>query len=97
MQHYQVKYLTEDGLAVAAFLKQHGFDAELIGSLSKIGFSNHDIDIYVRHSGTKEDREKLTSLFVTSKPVDQTDWGGLYFTDTQFGDVDIFFSIDEFD
>jgi hypothetical protein len=93
----QFRYSKEDGIAVVSFLEQNGFKVELIGSLSKIGFSNHDIDIHVMNSGTKEDRDKLKRLFVTKEKVDETDWGGLYFNNTQFGDVDIFFSLDGFD
>lgn len=93
----QFRYSQEDGIAVVAFLEQHGFKAELIGSLAKIGFSNHDIDIHVKDSGTREDRDKLKELLLRSGMMDETDWGGLYFSDTQFGDVDIFFYIHEFD
>lgn len=92
----ELKYSREHGEAVVSFLQKNGFNAELIGSLAKIGFSNHDIDIHVRNSGTREDRERLIKLFTGGK-VDETDWGGMYFTDTEFGDVDIFFSIDGFD
>ena len=92
----ELKYSREHGEAVVSFLQKNGFNPELIGSLAKIGFSNHDIDIYVRNSGKREDREKLIELF-TGGTVDETDWGGMYFNDTEFGDVDIFFSIDGFD
>lgn len=92
----ELKYSKEHGEAVVSFLNDNGFlDCDLIGSLAKIGFSDHDIDIHVRNSGTREDRDKLISLF--GGTVDETDWGGLYFSNTQFGDVDIFFSIDGFD
>lgn len=91
-----IQYSKENGIAVVEFLKRNGFKAELIGSLAKIGFSIHDIDIHVMDSGTREDRDKLKQLLITSE-VDETDWGGLYFKDTQFGDVDIFFSLDGFD
>lgn len=95
MKVIEMRYSREDGLAVVSYLQQHGFKVELIGSLSKIGFSNHDIDIHVMESGTREDRDKLKELFKGT--VDETDWGGLYFTNTEFGDVDIFFSLDGFD
>jgi hypothetical protein len=93
----QLRYSKEHGNIVVSFLQKNGFTAELIGSLAKIGFSDHDIDIHVMNSGTREDREKLKELFITSEQVDETDWGGMYFSGTQFGDVDIFFSLDGFD
>lgn len=96
MLNVEFLYSKEDGIAVIEFLQQNGFKVELIGSLSKLGFSNHDIDIHVMNSGTREDRDKLKELFKNGT-VDETDWGGLYFTATQFGDVDLFFSLDGFD
>lgn len=92
----EFRYSKVDGDVVVAFLEQNGFTVELIGSLAKIGFSNHDIDIHVKNSGTREDRDKLKQLFLTSE-IDETDWGGIYFTNTQFGDIDLFFSLDGFD
>jgi hypothetical protein len=49
------------------------------------------------NSGTREDRERLKDLLLTDGTLDVTDWGGMYFTGTKFGDVDIFFSLDGFD
>lgn len=98
MKTIQYRYSVDDGNAVVDYLKSNGFpQSKLIGSLSKIGFSNHDIDIHIPNSATREDREKIISLFEPCGDVDETDWGGIYFTDTKFGSVDIFLSIDGFD
>lgn len=92
------KYTAHHGNTVVAYMKSNGFpQAELIGSLAKIGFSNNDIDIHVPQSGTKDDRDKIILLFQPCGKVDETDWGGIYLTDTRFGDIDIFFSLDGFD
>jgi hypothetical protein len=100
MTTVQFKYYIEAGNSVVDFLKANGFpQAELIGSIAKIGFSNNDIDIYIPKSGTAEDRDKLVFLFLTEPhtKVDISDYGIMCFTETKFGDVDIFFSLDGFD
>lgn len=92
-----MKYNKEDGEAVVLFLLEEGFkDVQLIGSLKKNGESDHDIDIYVPNC-SENDKEKLIELFLTCGMVEETDWHGMYFSDTIFGDIDIFFCIDDLD
>lgn len=91
------RYTEEDGVAVVLLLHEYGFqNCELIGSLSREGVSNNDIDIYIPN-GSLADKEVLKNILMTSGVVEETDWGGIFFTDTQFGNVDIFFDKSEFD
>lgn len=72
--------------------------AVLIGSFGKgAEMSNHDIDILLPNfKKTKRLKEKLTILLL-AKEIEDTDWGGWYFKNTFFGDVDVFFNTKEFD
>lgn len=68
----------------------------VVGSLSKKGTSNTDIDLLIipaKRNGTAGDCliETLTKLLKAEK-TEITDWGGVYFTNTSFGDIDIFHS-----
>lgn len=92
-----MRYSFEDGAAVVLFLQENGFEkAELIGSLSKTGYSDKDIDILIPN-GSLEDKVRLTEILMTGGIVEETDWGGIYFYDTKFGNVDIFFTTEDFD
>lgn len=87
-------------------------DAKLIGSFGKgAEQSEKDIDIYLpnffppawhdsKAEGTKmrawKTREKIKHLIEAEK-VEITDWGGWFYTNSIFGNVDIFFDITQFD
>lgn len=92
-------------------LKKSGFsDARLIGSFGKNAEqSMHDIDVLLpNYKKTKRLENKLTFLLepkasirsngtYAENGVTYTDWGGIYFHNTYFGDVDVFFSTKDFD
>ena len=92
------RYTHVQGACVIAAFRLIGFPrVTLIGSLGKGLTSNHDIDILLPKSRkTKKLIEKLTTL-LKPKKVSHTDWGGLYFHDCIFGDVDVFFTTKDFD
>lgn len=71
---------------------------ELIGSFGKGSIqSSHDIDVLIpdkrRTNGLKN---KLMNL-LDAQSVEDTDWGGWYFYNTFYGNVDVFFSTKDFD
>lgn len=71
----------------------------LIGSFGRgTESSDHDIDVLLplEFYFKKGLKTKLKSLLNATEVVD-TDWGGWYYSDTYFGDVDIFFTINDFD
>jgi len=80
------------------FLKKTGFaDARLIGSLGRGSSSTHDIDVLLPLTKkSKEVERSLTFLLEPKGGVSHTDWGGYYFHDTPFGDVDVFFTTKDF-
>ena len=78
--------------AALSFIKSNFDDtAVLIGSLSKGEESNHDIDVLI--AGRKRDIETRDRLIILLHPTEfeYTDWGGIYFSNTLWGDIDIFF------
>lgn len=93
------KYTPKDGQVLEYFFKKNGFPhARLIGSLGRGKKSNNDIDILLPdEKNTLKLRKKLCHLLEPKKDFVDTDWGGLFFYDTFFGDVDIFFSTKDFD
>lgn len=92
-----MKHTKEDGLAACCFLIENGFeDAQLIGSLAKNESSEHDIDILLPKNSL-EDEDKLMEILLCGGLFERTDWGGIFFHGTQFGNVDIFFTTEDFD
>lgn len=73
-------------------------ETRLIGSLGRGELlSDHDIDVLIPdRTNTHYMKDKLFDLLDATEVVD-TDWGGFYFRDTYFGDVDVFFSTKDFD
>jgi hypothetical protein len=70
--------------------------AELIGGFGKgETTSMHDIDILIPNKDISI-KDKLMQL-LSAESVENTDWGGLYYNNTPYGDVDIFFTTEEFD
>ena len=86
-------YLIQDAINVISILKQNNINCEVIGNLSRIGYSEHDIDIWIKELDTQQLRDKIIIL-LNPKKVINTDWEGMYFKDTPFGDIDIFLKID---
>lgn len=93
------KYTPRDGKIVEYFFRKNGFPtAKLIGSLGRGKNSNNDIDILLPYAkNTLQLRQKLIYLLEPKKDFVDTDWGGLFFYDTFFGNVDIFFTTKDFD
>lgn len=72
--------------------------ATLIGGFGKgKSESEHDIDILIPDKEFNSDLKDKLSNLLNAKSVEDTDWGGWYFNNRDFGDVDIFSSIKEFD
>lgn len=80
--------------------------AELIGSFGKgVLESKKDIDIYLpnffpKGIAVKMRAEKLRTkirLLIDAESVEITDWGGWFFHDSIFGNVDVFFDTSNFD
>lgn len=71
---------------------------KLIGSFGRgTEMSEHDIDVYIPNKRkTINLKHKLIHLLDAREVVD-TDWGGWYFYDTFYGDVDVFFTTKDFD
>ncbi len=93
------KILKRDAECLVHFLQKTIYGKiKLIGSFGKNKKSSkHDIDILL--SGKKKTvrlRNHIKNL-LDAKKVEDTDWGGWYFHDTFYGDVDIFFTTKNFD
>lgn len=101
----------KDAEALIFFLKKTGFpEVKLIGSFAKGETESiHDIDILLegyKLNPSLEDQliyllepqpcERADGTFA-DKGITYTDWGGLYLHNTFFGNIDIFFSIEDFD
>jgi hypothetical protein len=70
--------------------------AELIGGFGKgKTTSMHDIDILIPDKDVSI-KDNLMQL-LNAESVEDTDWGGLYYNNTPYGDVDIFFTTQDFD
>lgn len=93
------RYTPTDGKLLELYLRESGYkDAQLIGSLSRGKFSNNDIDILLPgRVATPQLIEHLRFVLTAKGKVTPTDWDGLFFEDTLFGDVDIFFTTEYFD
>lgn len=73
-------------------------EATLIGGFGKgKKTSKHDIDILIpNRKFTSKLKNKLKDL-LNAKSVEDTDWGGWYFNNSDYGDVDIFYTTKDFD
>jgi hypothetical protein len=74
-------------------------DSKIIGKLGRGNentISYHDIDLLL--PGMKVNKKLIDDLSKILKPRDYelTDWGGVFFHDTKFGDVDVFFNTKDF-
>lgn len=94
------KYTVEIGAKVIKLLHEKGYqNAKLIGSLGAGKESEHDIDVFIPITNPKIKRKCVNDLakIFQAQYYCGTDWGGVYFTNTIFGDIDLFFSTDDFD
>lgn len=70
----------------------------LLGGFSKgKETSDHDIDILVPDLEFNEELKLKIFKLLNAKSVEDTDWGGWYFNDTDYGDVDVFYTTEDFD
>ena len=86
------KYSVKDGQTVLLlFQKLISEKAQLIGSLGRGKESEHDIDIYLPNHKRTDKTVKFIYDFFEAKSFEYTDWGGVYYKDTFWGDIDVFF------
>ncbi len=91
------EYTVKDAKQVKAFLKMHGIEVDIIGSVARDGKSFNDMDFWVRnHYNTPDFQKRLRVIFGNATFV-KTDWDGLFFAKTFFGTLDFFFDVTEFD
>lgn len=89
----------EDANSVLELLhKNISTNATLIGGFGKGKLaSKHDIDILIPDKEFTNDLKDNIFKLLNSESVEDTDWGGWYFNNTDFGDVDVFYTTEEFD
>lgn len=105
IRHHLKKVLFErlhtrnDAVAVLNLLHNNiSKNAKLIGGFGKgKETSIHDIDVLIPN--VKFDDALKSKLFkmLNAESVEETDWGGWYFNNTNFGDVDVFYTTEDFD
>lgn len=67
-------------------------DTKLIGSLGRgEKESRHDIDVLLPNRRKSKGTLALLKQMLNTKRHKFTDWGGIYFSDTPWGNVDVFF------
>ena len=59
--------------------------------------SHHDIDILIPNKKFNSTLKNKLKKLLNTKSVENTDWGGWYFNDTDFGDIDIFHTTKDFE
>jgi hypothetical protein len=73
-------------------------EAVLIGGFGKgKKTSEHDIDILIPDRKFNDELKNKLFNLLNAESVEDTDWGGWYFNNTNFGDIDIFYTTSEFD
>jgi len=73
-------------------------ESTLIGGFGKgKKTSQHDIDILIPNKKFNLTLKKKLKELLNAESVEDTDWGGWYFNNTDFGDIDIFHSTKDFD
>jgi len=87
----------EDAKTVLSLIRNNiSNQATLIGGFGKgKTTSMHDIDILIPDKDVSIEKDMMKLL--NAESVEGTDWGGLYFNNTPYGDVDIFFTTEDFD
>lgn len=89
----------EDAESVLNILQKNiSSNATLIGSFGKGKLtSDHDIDILISDKDFTNELKTEIFKLLNAESVEDTDWGGWYFNNTAFGDVDIFYTTEYFD
>jgi len=84
--------------ALQLIQKEISDKATLVGGFGKgKKTSKHDIDILIPFEKFDTKLKNKLKEILHAKSVENTDWGGWYFNDTDFGDVDIFQTTKDFD
>lgn len=92
-----MKHTFKDAENLLFFLKKTvADDAKLIGSFGRGVESDHDIDVLIPDCRRTVRFVSNISSLLEAKSYEYTDWGGVFFHDTFFGDVDIFFTTKNF-
>lgn len=89
----------EDAKSVLNILRKNiSINSSLIGGFGKGKLtSNHDIDVLIPDKEFNDELKNKIFKLLNAKSVENTDWGGWYFHKTDFGDVDIFYTTEDFD
>ena len=85
----------EDANKLVKYLEDNKIHSKIIGSLEYKTESSHDIDIVITNpSDSTFLRFTLRRLLSNSNSrIVFTEWDGIFFYDTYFGNVDIFFKM----
>jgi predicted nucleotidyltransferase len=89
----------QDAEKVLSIIHQHiSKNASLIGGFGKGNeTSEHDIDILITDVEFNEEFKQKMIKLLNAESVEDTNWGGLYFNNTNYGDVDVFYTTEDFD
>lgn len=78
--------------------KNVSINSSLIGGFGKGKLaSKHDIDVLIPDKEFNDELKSKIFKLLNAESVEDTDWGGWYFNNTDFGDVDIFYTTEDFD
>lgn len=92
-----MKYSVKQGEDLTWFLSNLiKTEVKLIGSLGKGIESDHDIDVLMPNRRRAIRFADYLKKLLEAEKFEYTDWGGIYLTNTRFGDIDIFFSDKDF-
>jgi hypothetical protein len=78
---------------------QQRFDKQtkIIGSIGKgMKCSEHDIDILLPSLKYSKRLHTQLNRFLNAESSERTDWNGIFFHNTTFGNVDVFFTTEDF-
>lgn len=93
----KLKYARNTASEIIEGLRLIGLRSVVIGSVADKGFSKHDVDILVLSPIKSELTIPLIAKFLyqgrplPNKAKVTKPWRGIYFHDSRFGDVDLFF------
>lgn len=80
-----------DQKEIVELLYREGIRAVGIGSVATKGLSSHDIDILILDSFSPETLFRVERTLGEAQAWSDTDWGGYFYLQTKFGNVDVFF------
>lgn len=84
--------------ALSLLQKNISKNASLIGGFGKGKVtSEHDIDILIPDIEFNDELKEQIFKLLNAESVEDTDWGGWYFNNTDYGDVDVFYTDEDFD